>query len=133
MATATSKELSGKSVDFGIQLAQRGDVAQPQRRDLLAGLLQHLGRQVDAGDALVLGVVGQGQAGADTDLQHFPSRQAIDQRHGAAAADGGNPAEYGIIDARPTPVGGTDRIGIERSTWRCARPTAAALFQGVAH
>ena len=64
----------GKVGRLRVHLAQRHHVGDLAVGDALAGLRQHLGGQVDAGDPPVRIVVGQGKAGADADLEHVAAR-----------------------------------------------------------
>jgi hypothetical protein len=74
---------------------------------------QHLFGQVNSGDALVRGVVRQGEAGADPDLQHIAAGKSVRRLCGLAPAEAGDTAERDIVDARPAPVRGLDGVGVQ--------------------
>ena len=52
-------------------------------------------------------------SGADPDFQDVATGQPIDQGHRSLAADRRNPAEYGIVDAGPSPIGVADRLRVQ--------------------
>ena len=89
-------------------------MAQMAALDALARSMQHVWRQVDAGDLEAMLVVGQRKAGADADFKHL-AVIFVDERGRLFEACFDNLAEGSVIDRRPTPVGTHDIVIVNLS------------------
>ena len=90
---------------------QRLDVIQAQRPDPLARLVEHGFGDVDAGDAGGLRVVGQGQAGANADLQDVAA-DAFGGDDGGAASLAEHGTEDDVVYRRPAVVRRGDSVPV---------------------
>src|SRR4029078_13686085 len=97
-----------------VQLVQPNDIVETTALDLLASLVEHLRRQVDAGQRQVAAIAGQRQAGADADLQHA-ALAAVDDLDGVLPASLGDLAKGEIVDRRPAAIRGAYGGGIHHS------------------
>ena len=92
----------GKSVDIG----------QPVLGDARLRLAQHRRREIDTDQAVRPGIAGQGQAGADTDLENAAA-DALRRLDRSFAAALEHRAEYEIVDRGPAGIGFGDTGFIE--------------------
>src|SRR3954451_155554 len=83
---------------------QRLDIGKSVLGDALGRLAQHRRRDVDADDTVGARIVGQRNAGADTDFENA-SADALRRRDRGAAAALEHPAEHHIVDRRPARIG----------------------------
>ena len=90
--------------------------------DPLARLVEHPGREIDAGDAAAAGVERQQQAGAHADLEHALARARLDRggEHDPRILE--DAPEHAVVDPRVCRVDPLDVCGVQVLLPRCVAP-----------
>src|SRR3954470_7337913 len=96
----------GKVHGVRIHLVQALDIGEPAPPDAHARLVEHLAREVDAGDAHERRVQRQREAGADTDFQHALAGAAFEDFENRLAPRLQHRTEQGVVDTCVPPVSG---------------------------